>query len=724
MKKVLSPMQRFASLTGTLTLFLIFLLLFLVAFESRVALPLWLKVAGRLHPMVLHLPIGMMVFSVIMLFMRKSFRKKAHQAVLLCVLSLTSLTAAVTAILGFFLSLSGDYGHDALQQHKIGGILFALICYGLQLVYRYSLSDKRIVYSISLITLIALIIAGHTGSVLTHGEDYILIPLQEATTAAPDPEQTSVYAWAVKPVLEKKCFSCHNASKAKGLLIMTSDDQFKRGGKQGKAWVEGKPERSRMIQYVHLPMDDEFHMPPEGKPQLTAFEIRLLEAWILAGADFDKKLLDYAATDTLTVLAKQMMNRVDQHPTPVTNTFTAASSSQLEKLNTAYRTVTPLYRGSPALQADFFVSDFYKPESLRELVSVSEQLVRLNVAKMPVTDDDLNVISQFKNLEKLNLNFTAITGDQLFRLVALEKLVSLSLSGTPISAKQLEPVLAIPSLKEVIIWNKGITAEAVADLKRSYPHITIIHTLVEETGILALSKPQLMNDGVIRTSEALTLRHTMKDVTIRYTLDGTAPDSVTGLVYGQPLELRETITLNAVACKPGWYCSERLSTVVFVEGNQPVRAELLSPADKKYPGRGAASLTDLRKGFTDNVKEPSWLGYRDHAFEAGFDFGSAPPTVQKIVISYGDNLGAYIFPPTVVEVWGGTSKEELNRLVVRHYPIPERYRSGSVQALTLSFSPAAHAYYKLIARPISKLPEWHGGKGERGWFFVDEVFFY
>jgi hypothetical protein len=29
---------------------------------------------------------------------------------------------------------------------------------------------------------------------------------------------------------------------------------------------------------------------------------------------------------------------------------------------------------------------------------------------------------------------------------------------------------------------------------------------------------------------------------------------------------------------------------------------------------------------------------------------------------------------------------------------------------------------KLIVKPVSKLPAWHPGKGDKGWFFTDEVF--
>ena len=40
----------------------------------------------------------------------------------------------------------------------------------------------------------------------------------------------------------------------------------------------------------------------------------------------------------------------------------------------------------------------------------------------------------------------------------------------------------------------------------------------------------------------------------------------------------------------------------------------------------------------------------------------------------------------------------------------------------LKFKPVSFRYLKIIANPVLKLPKWHPGKGEKGWFFADEIF--
>ncbi len=715
-------MQRTARIFINLIFFFQVLLVFLLFFEERIELPGWLQVAGRLHPMVLHVPIGILILLFVFMMLRNTFRRRQFRKIVLICLLLAALSASVTALFGFFLSINGDYGTDSMRQHKISGVVLSMFTFFLLVWYKSVKKGEIVFYGSVVFTLLALVFAGHTGSVLTHGENFVLAPIATEQTLTID--KASLYQVAVMPLLEKKCFSCHNESKAKGKLIMTSVAKFKAGGEHGKPWMEGNPDSSRMIQNIHLPLEHDDHMPPDGKPQLTAFEVSLLEAWIKSGADFEKRIDEFVDGDTLKVLATSAIKRdikaeeIKQYP------FKAASEEVINKMNTPFRTVFPLFQNSPALQADFFVKESFQVSSLQELREIKDQLVVLNLSKMPVTDADLSIIGGFKNLEKLNLNFTTIKGEGLTSLKSLTILESISLSGTSVTKDALAAILTLPALSEVFIWNTLISETEKVELEKLFPKIKFIHTLFNDPSLLALSKPILVNEGILKKGEPLQLKHTMPGVIVRYSLDESKPDSISSTLYDKPIPVNETVKLKALACKDGWYCSDQLEVTCYVEGFKPEQVTLLKPADKQYPGEGASSLTDGRKGFTDILKEPSWLGFRENAFEAGFDFGSQPPSVSKIVLSYADNLGGYIFPPTDLEVWGGKNANEIKLIKAIKITQPTDYRPQSMEAIGISFDRSTHPYYKIVAKPVSKLPLWHGGKGQKGWFFVDEVFFY
>jgi hypothetical protein len=505
---------------------------------------------------------------------------------------------------------------------------------------------------------------------------------------------------------------------------MTDVDKFRHGGKKGKEWVEGAPDKSRLVRYLHLPMKDEDHMPPEGKPQLTAQEIRLIELWIQHGPDFSTKVDDLNDGDSLKILSKTIGGQVSVVPVISYDDIPAASTTTITELNTPFCSIFPLYRDSPALQADFFIQQAYKPEQLSRLQTIADQLVVLNLNQMPVSDQDLEVIGGFHRLEKLNLSFSKITGSGFKGWKNFSHLRSVSLAGTQVTADNLKPLLGMPALEEVFIANTPIDETQRKELAKQYPKIQLVVNDFVDNQTLKLSAPAIVAEGLVAKGQLVSIRSAMPGVTIRYTLDGSTPDSLGSVVYDKPLSVSRPTFIRAIACKPGWYCSAVTEATVFPEGLHPVSATLLKSPDKQYPGDGGATLINGRKGFLDVYREPSWLGYREQPMEALFDFGEKGISVSSLVVSYAHNLGSYIFPPAEVEVFAGMSADKLDRLVITQPVQPPKSEPTRMGILSIPLKGASYRYYKLVLKPVAKLPLWHSGKGSKGWVMVDEVFFY
>ncbi|HWB12323.1 MAG TPA: DUF1553 domain-containing protein [Pirellulales bacterium] len=91
-----------------------------------------------------------------------------------------------------------------------------------------------------------------------------------------------VYLRDVKPVLRRRCFSCHGALKQESDLRLDTAAFILRGGFDGPAVEPGNPAASRLIERVSA-TDPSQRMPPEGAP-LTAPEVAAIAGWIKAGA--------------------------------------------------------------------------------------------------------------------------------------------------------------------------------------------------------------------------------------------------------------------------------------------------------------------------------------------------------------------------------------------------------------------------------------------------------
>jgi len=256
--------------------------------------------------------------------------------------------------------------------------------------------------------------------------------------------------------------------------------------------------------------------------------------------------------------------------------------------------VYPLAKNSPALGAEFFTASQFTQESLKDLLEVKQQLVSLNLDKMPVKDEDLKTIGQFSQLRKLNLSFTQITGATINELKGLKELKQLSLSGTRISSEAVKGLSSLKQLTKLFLWNTGLTPAEIRSLESK--------SLIIETGFrgdeitLKLTPPVLQNDQqIIIQPVALKLKHYINGVTIRYTLDGSAPDSLRSLTYDNNVQLTGDAHLKAIAYKPGWLSSDTTEASFYAARSKPDSLIHLLPPDNAYKDEKSKTLIDLVK---------------------------------------------------------------------------------------------------------------------------------
>lgn len=697
------------------------LLVFFLIFQSRMAIPSWLQVMGRMHTLLLHFPITLLVLYIFWTLVvdKKKNTNEVVKNIGNWLLLVSAFTAAFTALMGLFLSKEDGYDADALQWHKWSGISIAIIT-SLWYAYKEKIKNsKGLNTSVAVISLAAIIFTGHQGAEISHGQNYLLAPvLPEKQEQKVLMENAIVYANMVQPILKTKCYSCHNTSKAKGQLVMETEELLLKGGKNGKLWDSTAADYGLLLSRLHLPVDAKKHMPPTGKPQLTEQETQILYSWIKAGANFKTKVIDLAATDTLRLIANAIFNTIETDDYD----FTAADEKKVKNLNTNYRNVAPLAKTSPALGAEFFSAQSYLSEQLKELLTVKEQVVSLSLNKMPVKDEELKTISQFSNLRKLNLSFTNITGTTLNELSKLKELRQLSLSGTIVKKDDILKLSSLKKLSHLFIWNTALTETDIAALKNAMKDIAFEKGFKGDTTILKLNAPILLNEEqIINTPITLKLKHYINGVSIRYTLDGTEPDSITSKEFSNDIMLTQNTTVKAKAFKKGWLSSAVMEGYFFSSKYKPDSVVNLLPADEQYKGDGAKTLIDLVKGEANNFKSGKWLGFKKNKMESLLLF-NAPVNVKSVTLSALIDIGGYIMPPVTIEVWGGNEARHLKLLRLVTPEQPTVIQLGYLKAFQLSFKPATVKYLKIVAVPVSKLPAWHPGKGDKGWVFADEVF--
>ncbi|MFT3932885.1 MAG: hypothetical protein QM726_04650 [Chitinophagaceae bacterium] len=441
------------------------------------------ELIGRFHPLLVHLPIGILLLACVFQLLSAKEKYASLQHAVSFSLFWGMLSAIASCITGYLLSNSGEYDEDLVSNHQWMGISVAVISAVYYLLYKYNAIQKyKWALPVVLITLIT--ITGHLGGSLTHGSDYLTSSFEKASgedsvkaiKPIPNVQEAVVYADIIQPMLQNKCYSCHGANKQKGKLRMDQPDLLMKGGKDGVVVEAGKADESELIKRIMLEKADEHHMPPKEKPQLTANEIAILHWWIAGGASFDKKTKDLAQTEKIKPALLSFQHAgVSENKTAVALPATPvdkADAAALKILKDSGIVVIPVAENSNYLSASFVTKANASDATMQLLLAIKKQLVWLNLNDTKITDASTVVLAQCSNLIKLELNKTFITDKGLPNLSSLQQLKSLSLVGTKITATGLMQLKGLKALQSVYLYQTSIKSSDWPLLSKSFAATT------------------------------------------------------------------------------------------------------------------------------------------------------------------------------------------------------------------------------------------------------------
>lgn len=437
---------------------------------------------GRFHPVLVHLPIGILLFAVLLYFLSRREKYKAVMLATGIALFWGMWSAIASAISGFLLSKTAEYEQPLLSRHQWLGIATAAAA-----ILAWYLHRKQVKYVqwILLVLAVLIIVTGHLGGSLTHGSDYLTKSFAASGSSAtevtqkpiPDVQQAIVYSDIIQPILQNKCYSCHGATKQKGKLRLDSPDFIIQGGKTGKTIMAGNADESELLKRIALSHENKKHMPPKEKPQLTKDEVALLHWWISNGADFKKRTAELPQPEkvkpVLTALQSGKKNEQNEETYIPEAPVEKADEGVITKLKERGVSVVPVAQGSHYLSASFVAVDTVTQADMELLNKIGKQLVWL---KMPYINSAVGVfagIGKLTALTRLSLEHSSVTDADLLQLKTLANLQYLNVAGTGVTVKGLSQLSGLTRMKQVYVYQTGISSNDFSALKKLMPSVQI-----------------------------------------------------------------------------------------------------------------------------------------------------------------------------------------------------------------------------------------------------------
>src|SRR5205085_8138423 len=191
-------------------------------------------------------------------------------------------------------------------------------------------------------------------------------------------------------------------------MRMDDSTRLMKGGKDGVVIVPGNTDKSEMAKRISLPRNDDDHMPPKEKSQLTEQEITLIHWWIRSGASFNKKVKELDQPDEIKPALFALQNEQKKKviiPDIPSKPVAKANDEAIKKLKEIGVVVEPVAQNTNYLSANFVIVNNVNDKEMQLLLPLKEQLIELKLGNTSITDSALQIISQFRNLMRLQLSY-------------------------------------------------------------------------------------------------------------------------------------------------------------------------------------------------------------------------------------------------------------------------------------------------------------------------------
>ena len=442
---------------------------------------------GRLHPLMVHLPIGFIFLIVIFEFYAGFLKQEMNKKLVTMGWFFCFLSSLFTAITGYLLSSRGHYIEENLAFHKILGFVLVGITFfswviRISFPFQFDLNFKK-KSILNSVLIVFLLVTGHLGGNLTHGKEYLTEFLPEKNKTVPalsvhtpltkSVDSVRIYKDLIHPIFEAKCLSCHNSNFNRGGLNMTSFVALKKGGSSGNLLNQLDPRKSLLFKRITLPTHEIKFMPPDGEP--ISFDEKNLILWWIENLEQSEEVIQPEEVSTeiklilnqlygLDLKEKNWYERIDVPKLELTilekfdpTIFEIKHLSSLQK----FVTVT-------------FLKKNIREEDFKSLLAIKDNIVKMKLPQCELNNSNVSQLKNFKNLVQLDLKDNPVKDQTISSLQVLENLEVLNLVGTKITDESFLVFENFKNLKRVYVWQTSIQKIFIEEFNKKQDKVKLI----------------------------------------------------------------------------------------------------------------------------------------------------------------------------------------------------------------------------------------------------------
>jgi hypothetical protein len=236
-----------------------------------------------------------------------------------------------------------------------------------------------------------------------------------------------------------------------------------------------------------------------------------------------------------------------------------------------------------------------------------------------------------------------------------------------------------------------------------------------------LAPPRLKFTSVFFTKAlSLEMAFAEPNTRIHYTLNGQEPTEK-ARVYTAPLRITKNLTILKARVFGEQYRPSDVVQATFIKDGLPIKSSESTKPNPKYQGSGPRALFDNQGGNT-SISGNTWLGFQTDTVDITLHLNKKEK-VQKVLVNLLQDQGSWIFLPQKIEAFAFNSKNKAFQLIDFQTINSVKKTEGSAcfAAILATKSALKTDTIRVRLYLVNQLPDWHPGKGNKSWIFVDEI---
>ena len=465
---------------------------------------------GRLHPLMVHLPIGLVLGAFAVEAWRMVCRRRECSAFTPVALWLGAAGAVAATVSGLAFAEEHGGGDDLFWHRWLGILLTAALVALAWLASRAARPGDAgeqvtpVLRGSLLASTVLLAWVGHLGGNMVWGDDYILEPFREkaaearasedagasagaragsappvATGTAADADRMTFYATKVLPLLTERCYECHGNGKRKGGLRMDVRSSIAGRNEEGQ-WIAqpGDPAHSLLIERCLLPADDDEAMPPEGD-RLKAAELDILRRWIEDGVTMPEEPAAAAASAAPASSAAGPAARARTRRVPAAAAGLAPLSpkelADAARLRDKGINLVPAVAGGTTLVVSMPGGKDVDDADFTALYPFAPRIEELSLARASVTDAAMMSVPSMPSVLTVRVDNTQLTDIGITALLSRTlEAESVNLVGSGATDGIFTMLAKLPNLRRVYVFDTAITGNGIDAFRARRPEVEVV----------------------------------------------------------------------------------------------------------------------------------------------------------------------------------------------------------------------------------------------------------